>query len=158
MGASGQTLTYRELEDSSNRVAQLLRARGLRPGDRIAVLLVNSPAWYEVVWGALRAGLYVTPVNFHLTAAEAGYIVADCGARALVADAGLAGTVAGMGADLAGVGTRLAVGGDLPGFEPYAEAVAAMPTEPIGGECEGSWMLYSSGTTGRPKEIGRAHV
>jgi acyl-CoA synthetase (AMP-forming)/AMP-acid ligase II len=153
MGASGETRTYRQLEDASNRVAQLLRARGLRTGDRVAVLLANCPAWYEVVWGALRAGLYVTPVNFHLTAAEAGYIVADCGACALVADAGLAGTVASMGADLDGVGTRLAVGGDLPGFEPYAEAVAAMPAEPIGDETEGSWMLYSSGTTGRPKGV-----
>jgi long-chain acyl-CoA synthetase len=153
MGASGETRTYRQLEEASNRVAQLLRARGLRTGDRVAVLLVNRPAWYEVVWGALRAGLYVTPVNFHLTAAEAGYIVADCGARALVADAGLAGTVAAMGADLGGAGTRLAVGGDLRGFEPYAEAVAAMPAEPIGDESEGSWMLYSSGTTGRPKGV-----
>ena len=153
MGDSGETLTYRELEDASNRVAQLLRARGLRSGDRVAVLLVNSPAWYEVVWGALRAGLYVTPVNFHLTAAEAGYIVADCGAAALVADAGLAETVAGMGADLDGVGTRLAVGGDLPGFEPYAEAVVAMPAARIADEREGSWMLYSSGTTGRPKGV-----
>jgi long-chain acyl-CoA synthetase len=153
MGDSGETLTYRELEDTSNRVAQLLRARGLRSGDRVAVLLVNRPAWYEVVWGALRAGLYVTPVNFHLTAAEAGYIVADCGAAAVVADAGLAETVAGMGADLDGVGTRLAVGGVLPGFEPYAEAVAAMPAARIADECEGSWMLYSSGTTGRPKGV-----
>jgi long-chain acyl-CoA synthetase len=153
MGTSGETRTYRQLEEASNRVAQLLRARGLRTGERVAVLLVNRPAWYEVVWGALRAGLYVTPVNFHLTAAEAGYIVADCGARALVADAGLAGTVASMGADLDGVGTRLAVGGDLPRFEPYAEAVAAMPAEPIEDESEGSWMLYSSGTTGRPKGV-----
>ncbi|HKE73506.1 MAG TPA: acyl-CoA synthetase [Acidimicrobiales bacterium] len=153
MGASGETLTYRQLEDASNRVAQLLRARGLRTGDRVAVLLVNRPTWYPVVWGALRAGLYVTPVNYHLAAAEAGYIVADCGARALVADAGLADTVAAMGADLEGVGTRLAVGGDIPGFEPYAAAAAAMPAAPIGDECEGSWMLYSSGTTGRPKGV-----
>ncbi|HEY7068765.1 MAG TPA: AMP-binding protein, partial [Acidimicrobiales bacterium] len=153
MGTSGEILTYRELEDASNRVAQLLRARGLRTGDRLAVLLVNGPAWYPVVWGALRSGLYVTPVNFHLTAAEAGYIVADCGARALVADAGLADSVAAMGADLGGVDLRLAIGGDLPGFEPYAEAVAAMAAEPIGDECEGSWMLYSSGTTGRPKGV-----
>jgi long-chain acyl-CoA synthetase len=156
MGTSGETRTYRELEDASNRAAQLLRSRGLRTGDRVAVLLVNSPAWYEVVWGALRAGLYVTPVNYHLTAAEAGYIVADCGARALVADAGLAGTLATMGADLddrADCVTRLAVGGDLPGFEPYGEAVAAMPATPIDDETEGSWMLYSSGTTGRPKGV-----
>ena len=153
MGATGERRTYRELEDASNRVAQLLRARGLRAGDHIAVLLVNRPEWFEVTWGALRAGLYVTPVNFHLTAAEAGYIVADCGAQALVADAELAGTVATMSDDLSAVVTRVAVGGDIPGFEPYADLVSSHPAKPIADEFEGTWMLYSSGTTGRPKGV-----
>ncbi len=146
MGGTGEARTYRQLEDASNRVAQLLRARGLRPGDNLAVLLQNRPEWYEVVWGAMRAGLYVTPVNWHLTAAEAGYIVADSGARALVADVDLA-------TALGGVDLRLAVGGELPGFEPYEAAVASQPAVPVDDECEGGWMLYSSGTTGRPKGI-----
>ena len=103
MGGSGRVTTYRELEDASNRMAQLLRHRGLAPGDHIAVLLRNRHEWFDAVWGALRTGLYVTPVNWHLTPAEAGYIVADCGARALVADASLAETVAAMEADLGGV-------------------------------------------------------
>lgn len=153
MGASGRVTTYRELEDASNRMAQLLRSRGLAPGDHIAVLLRNRHEWFDVVWGALRTGLYVTPVNWHLTAAEAGYIVADCGARALVADGTLADTVRAMSGDLAGVELRLAVGGDIDGFEPYEEAVADHPAVPVADECEGSWMLYSSGTTGRPKGI-----
>ena len=156
MGGSGDVLTYAQLEDASNRMAQLLRAGGLQRGDHVAVLLTNRLEWYPVVWGAMRAGLYVTPVNWHLTAAEAGYIVTDCGAKALVVDAELADTVAAMAADLAGVTTRLVVGdahGDVPGFEPYAEAVAAHPATRIADESEGSWMLYSSGTTGRPKGI-----
>lgn len=153
MAGSGAMTTYRELDDASNRVAQLLRARGLQTGDHVAVLLQNRPEWYEVVWGALRAGLYVTPVNFHLTAAEAGYIVADCGARALFADADLAPTVAAMGADLEGVDVPLALGGDLPGFARYEDARDAHPPEPVGDECEGAWMFYSSGTTGRPKGV-----
>src|SRR4029450_8427905 len=155
-------LTYRQLDDRSNRVARLLRAAGLRRGDHMAVLLANRPEWYEVVWGALRAGLYVTPVNFHLTAAEAGYIVADCGARALVVDADLAATVAAMGPDLAGMSTRLVVGSTgrgpddrpgLEGFEGYEAALAAPPPLPIDDQCEGGWMFYSSGPTGRPKGI-----
>ena len=168
MGASGAVLTYRQLDDRSNRVARLLRAAGLRRGDHIAVLLANRPEWYEVVWGALRAGLYVTPVNFHLTAAEAGYIVADCGARALVVDTDLAATVAAMGPDLAdlpdlaGMSTRLVVGSTgrgpddrpgLEGFEGYEAALAAHPAMPIDDQSEGGWMFYSSGTTGRPKGI-----
>ena len=153
MARSGRVTTYRELEDASNRMAQLLRSRGLAPGDHLAVLLRNRHEWFDVVWGALRTGLYVTPVNWHLTAAEAGYIVADCGARALVVDGTLAETVAAMSGDLAGVELRLAVGGDIDGFEPYERAVADHPATPVPDECEGSWMLYSSGTTGRPKGI-----
>ena len=153
MGASGRVTTYRELDDASNRMAQLLRSRGLAPGDHIAVLLRNRHEWFDVVWGALRTGLYVTPVNWHLTAAEAGYIVADCGARALVADETLADTVGAMSGDLADVELRLAVGGDIDGFESYERAVADHPAIPVADECEGSWMLYSSGTTGRPKGI-----
>ena len=153
MASRGHVTTYRELDAASNRMAQLLRARGLATGDRIAVLLQNRHEWFDVVWGALRTGLYVTPVNRHLTTAEAGYIVSDSGARALVADADLADTVAEMTDDLAGVELRLAVGGPIDGFESYEDAVAAQPAEPVDDECEGSWMLYSSGTTGRPKGI-----
>lgn len=82
-----------------------------------------DPALYDAVWAGLRSGLYVTPINWHLTAAEAGYILADCGATALVASASL------------------------------REVVAARALEPLPEECEGSWMFYSSGTTGRPKGI-----
>ena len=160
MGASGETLTYRQLDDASNRVAHLLRAAGLVRGDHVAVLLANRREWFEVVWGALRAGLYVTPVNWHLTAAEAGYIVADCEAKALVVDADLAETVAAMHADLGNVTTRLVVAGqiggatpDLADFEPYERAIAAHPAAPIDDQSEGGWMLYSSGTTGRPKGV-----
>jgi len=154
MGASGEVLTYRQLDDASNRVARLLRAAGLVRGDHLAVLLTNRREWYEVVWGALRAGLYVTPVNWHLTAAEAGYIVADCGAKALVVDADLADTVAAIdAADLGRVSTRLAVGGEVAGFDAYEAAAAAQPASPIDDQAEGSWMFYSSGTTGRPKGV-----
>lgn len=153
MGGDGRITTYRQLEDASNRMAQLLRGRGVTPGDGVAVLSPNRAEWFDIVWGALRTGCYVAPVSWHLTAAEAGYIVADCGARVLLADAALAETVAGMGADLDGVEVRLAVGGDIDGFERYEDAVARHPAEPVDDECEGTWMLYSSGTTGRPKGI-----
>ena len=153
MGGGGRSLSYRELDDQSNRVAQLLRDRGLAVGDHVAVLLPNRAEWYPITWGALRAGLYVTPVNWHLAPAESGYIVADCGARVLFADPCFAEVLAAMTADLGNVDVRLSVGGDLAGFERYDDAVAALPAEPIEDECEGAWMLYSSGTTGRPKGI-----
>jgi long-chain acyl-CoA synthetase len=156
MSGSGETRTYRELDEASTRLALVLRDRGLRTGDHLAVLVDNEPAFFEAVWAGLRAGLYVTPINWHLTAAEAGYIVADCGATALVASAGLADVVGAMGDDLAGVTTRLLVGAQpdrLDGFERYEEVVAGRDLEPLPDECEGAWMFYSSGTTGQPKGI-----
>jgi acyl-CoA synthetase (AMP-forming)/AMP-acid ligase II len=158
MAGDGRVLTYAELEDRSRRVAHLLGSYGLEPGGHVAVLLENRPEFFEAVWGALRLGLHVTPINWHLTAAEAAYIVEDCGASVLVASAAQAEVVertAGGGAALTG---RVAVGGDLPGFEPYEDLLAAQPGSRPHGECEGGWMFYSSGTTGRPKGVKPAQI
>ena len=88
-------------------------------GDHLAVLLENQLDFYDVVWAAMRTGLYVTPINWHLTAAEAGYIVRDCDATALFASSPpRARRSRAMGDDLDGVTTRICVDGDLPGFEP----------------------------------------
>ena len=89
MGGSGATMSFAELERRSNQVAHLFRARGLRAGDRIAVLMENELDLFPVVWAAQRTGLYYAPVNWHLSAAEAAHIVADCGARLLVSSAAL---------------------------------------------------------------------
>ncbi len=156
--SDGQTLSYRELDEASNRVAQLLRSSGLRAEDTIAVMLQNRLEWYGAVWGALRAGLYVTTVNWHLTAVEAGYVVADCGARAFIADGELGPTVEAMRSDLSGVDVLLSVGGDLSGFDDLQVATAPFPPVPIDDESEGAWMFYSSGTTGRPKGIKPARI
>lgn len=154
MAGSGEVRTFAELALTSSRLARVLRARGLRTGDRIAVLVDNGPAFFEVTWAAMRCGLLVTPISWHLTPAEAGFIVADCEAPALVASARLAPVVSGLAeADLAAVTTRIAVDGTLPGFEPLEEVLAATTAGPVPDEHDGGWMLYSSGTTGTPKGI-----
>jgi long-chain acyl-CoA synthetase len=153
MHPSGDVRTYADLERSSVRLAHVLRARGLGRGDHLAVLLDNQPEFFDVVWAAQRLGAFVTPINWHLTADEAGYIVADCDATALVATARLADVVTQMGDDLAAVTTRIAVDGDLPGFERWDDVLAAAPDDPLADQSEGGWMFYSSGTTGRPKGI-----
>jgi long-chain acyl-CoA synthetase len=140
-------LTYGALEARSNQVAHALRALGLGVGDHVAVLMDNRAEYFEVIWGAMRAGLLVTPINRHLSADEAEYIVEDCGAAALFASASCAHLAAGAG------GHRVVVGERVAGFEPYEEMLGAQPTTPIADECEGNWMFYSSGTTGRPKGI-----
>jgi acyl-CoA synthetase (AMP-forming)/AMP-acid ligase II len=156
MGATGETVTYRELDERSNRLAQLLRARGLAPGDCMAIFMENQVRFMEITWAAQRAGLYCTPINSHLTAAEVEYIVDDCEARLLVSSKRLAPVVAQMSPEATPrVESRLMVDGVIEGWEVYEDAVAEHPPEPIADECEGGFAFYSSGTTGRPKGIVR---
>jgi acyl-CoA synthetase (AMP-forming)/AMP-acid ligase II len=154
MHPSGEVRTYREIDEAAARLAVVLRERGLQTGDHLAVLLDNQPEFFDVVWAAMRTGLYVTPINWHLAAAEASYIIADCDATALIASARQAEIVAAMDdTDLAAVTTRIAVGGDIDGFERYEDVVEGVAPGPVPDERDGFWMFYSSGTTGKPKGI-----
>jgi len=154
LDGSGIVVTYRELDERSNRLAQLLHARGLRFGDHLAILMENNERYLEVAWAAQRSGLYFTPINFHFTAEEAAYIVDDCDARAIVVSRHLGDLAAALLPLLPDeVETRLVVGGPVDGFESYEEATSASPSEPLAEELEGHAMMYSSGTTGRPKGI-----
>ncbi|MEU2105546.1 acyl-CoA synthetase [Nocardia sp. NPDC019255] len=150
---SGEALTYRELEENSVRLARHLRDAGLRNGDHVALLSGNDPKIYEVYWAALRTGLYITAVNRHLSPSEISYIVDDCGARALIVSAGLADAAEQIVPETPGVEIRLAFGGHVPGYKSYEEAIAASSPEPLPDQPRGADMLYSSGTTGRPKGI-----
>ncbi|HKH24226.1 MAG TPA: acyl-CoA synthetase [Acidimicrobiales bacterium] len=147
----GRTLTYAELDAASNRLAHLLRAAGLTVGDHIAFVLENRPEVFVVAWAAQRAGLYYTACSTRLGVDELQYIVNDCGARVLVASASTLGTASQVEAPA--VQLRLAVDGEAEGWKPLDAALAAQPTTPVDDEAEGSDMLYSSGTTGRPKGV-----
>ena len=149
MASSGETVTYRELDERSNRLAQLWYARGLRPGDHVAILLENDPRWFDAVWARLRSGLYYTPVNWHLTAPEVAYIVGDCGARSVV-DLGEHGRQVCTSSTSR---SRWCSVARSTGGSRFEDAVAAYPTHRIDHEPEGAGMFYSSGTTGRPKGI-----
>ncbi len=153
MAGSGRVVTYGELEDASNRLAQLFRRLGLRAGDRIALMLENHPRWFEICWAAQRSGLVYTAISSRLTAAEAAYIVNDCGAQAFVTSTALAAQAAELAPLAPKLRIRLMLDGTLPGWDAYEAAVAAMPAEPVADETAGGDMLYSSGTTGRPKGV-----
>jgi acyl-CoA synthetase (AMP-forming)/AMP-acid ligase II len=155
MGGDGTVMTYAELDARSKRLARLFYAAGLRAGDHVAVMLENHPRYFEVVWGAQRTGLYTTPINWHLKPNEAGYIIEDCGATALITSHALAGLAAELEPRLAAVSVRLMMDGTIDGYERYEDAIAQHPAEPLLDEVEGSLMFYSSGTTGRPKGIKR---
>jgi long-chain acyl-CoA synthetase len=155
MAGSGAVVSFGELEERSNRLARLLREAGLSRGDHIALFMENQPRFMEVVLAALRSGLYVTAINSFLTAPEVAYIVRDCEARALITSAAKAAVVAELEGQHAvdRVHTRLMVDGTAAGFDAYESAIAAHSPERLPDETMGATMLYSSGTTGRPKGV-----
>jgi acyl-CoA synthetase (AMP-forming)/AMP-acid ligase II len=119
-------------------------------------MMENHPRYLEVTWAAQRSGLYYTALSSRLTAGEVEYILNDCGAKAFVTSYALRDAAAEVLDRIPGVHTKLMVGGVIAGYEPYEDATAAQPAEPMADEREGMDMLYSSGTTGRPKGIRRA--
>ncbi len=153
MASTGETVTYRELHERANRIAHLFRALGLRPGDHVAFCLENHPWFLSIVWGAHYAGLYYTAISSRLTADEAGYIVDDCGARVLITSAYKADLAAALAPSTPGVEHRFMLDDTVDGYEPFLEAVAAQPRDDLPDAVEGMDMLYSSGTTGRPKGV-----
>lgn len=152
LGRSGGALTYGELDRRSNRVAQLFRRFGVEVGDHAAVLMENRIEFFEAIWGALRAGIHVTPINWHLSPQESAYIVGNCGASVLIASAELLGQLEGQAIPVP-LDRQLCVGGSVSGTVDYEAALAASSPEPLADGCEGAFMFYSSGTTGRPKGV-----
>ena len=152
MAATGETVTFQELEDRSNQAAQLFRSLGLQTGDAVAIFMENNARFHEVCWAAQRSGLYFTAISSRLTAGEVEYIVKDAGAKALIVSEGLAKVAAEVAPLIPGV-KLLMVGGTIPGYASYEDEAGKMPTARIADETSGAAMLYSSGTTGRPKGV-----
>ena len=157
MIASGKSLTYAELEMRANQGAHALRALGISKGDHIAFLLENRLEFMEICWAAQRSGTIFTAISRYLTADEATYIAQDCGAKVFITSDKYAETgseiLNQLGEDVHG----MMVGETTSGFQSWEELISSMPTTPIDDECAGIAMLYSSGTTGRPKGIVRAY-
>lgn len=146
-------LTYAQLDERSTRLARVLADAGLTRGDVVALLSGNSLRALEVYWAALRSGLYITAVNHHLAADEVAYIVDDSGAAVLIVSAEKGELAAAVQGATPGVRRRLVFGGALVGHDDYEEALAGVSGEPLDDEPAGAPMLYSSGTTGRPKGV-----
>jgi len=153
MSGTGETLSYGELDRRSARLARVLRAAGLRPGDVVALLTENHLRAFEVYWAAMRSGLYITAVNYHLKPDEVAYIVNDSGAAVLIVSAEQAATAEAIADRTAGVTLRLAFGGPVTGYASYEDTIAGASAEPFADQPHGATMLYSSGTTGRPKGV-----
>ena len=158
MAATGEIVTYKELDEHSNQIAHLFRDAGLKRGDAIAIFMDNNARFYEICWAAQRSGLYYTAVSSRLTAGEIAYIADDCNAKMFFTSKALAATAAELisGNHLPKVERKFIVGGNLAGYESLEETVAKYPVTPIADQSSGVDMLYSSGTTGRPKGVRHA--
>lgn len=151
--ADGGTISYGELYARSRRVAAALHDAGLRRGDSVALVLPNRPEFFEITWGAQLSGLYYTAVNTHFLPDEVGYVIDDSDAKAVFLDASMPELGVHIRAANAAVRARIAIGGALPGWRCYEDALASAGDAPP--VSDGSEMLYSSGTTGRPKAVRR---
>jgi len=156
MANSGYTQTFAQLDAAANRLSRLLRAAGLQPGDHVAVCMENHDRYFEVIWGCHYAGLVYTACSSRLTSAELSYIINDCQARVFITSKYKADQADEIVADTAGVELRLMLDGTIPGYESYETAVAAQLPDPLAEQrVAGTDMLYSSGTTGKPKGVAR---
>lgn len=152
---TGEALTFSQLDVRSKRLAAYLRGQGLQRGEHIAVLMENSLDYYVVCWAALRSGLYITPVNWHLTADEVTYVVGDCGAKALVTSAAQLKTAQAICSTNPKISVRLVAGPAQGNFISLGPILDTDPADAALDEGVGQIMFYSSGTTGRPKGIKR---
>ncbi len=150
LASTGETVSYGELDAGANRFARLLRSRGLQPGDAYAVLLENHLFYFDIIWGSQRSGCLLVPISTRLTAPEIAYILEDSGAKLLITSRKFDDVLPGV-RQLAPDMPCLILGGE--GGEDFEAALAAQPAEPIPDQASGLAMLYSSGTTGRPKGV-----
>jgi long-chain acyl-CoA synthetase len=157
MAGSGRVVAFGELEDRSARIAAALHRLGLEAGDVVALLTDNAAEAFEVYWAAIRSGLYITVVNWRLAPSEVAYILHDSGAKVLIASASAGSVVSDVVDRLPELNNRYVFGHRVDGYLPYAQLLSSS-TPRVTGRPRGAEMLYSSGTTGRPKGIKTAQL
>lgn len=151
---TGRIVTFAELESKSIRIARTFRHDlGLEMGDHVAVVSTNRVELFDVYWAAMRSGLYVTMVNWHLTPAEAAYIVDDCDAKVVIVDSALEEIAAPLRESASRVDHFLSFAGRIADYTDLDELSRSHSDEPLPVQPRGADMLYSSGTTGTPKGI-----
>lgn len=146
--------TFKELNENSNSYANFLTDKGLVAGDSVAIICKNRPEFLEALFGPIRVGLRITPINWHLTAEEICYIVENCEAKVVVCDALFTDFFIEIKQKLPDV-LLLSVGGEDSLAIPFLNTIQKYDKSDISTPVAGRSMLYTSGTTGRPKGVFR---
>ena len=150
------TLRYGELEAMANQVAHVLRGLGIGRGDHVAAIVGNDPLVFALIWGAYRVGAYFTPIAATASAPDAAYVVQDCDAKVAIVSADVASTLGGLPARVQTQPVWLSARGAMEGFQRLEPLMAGSPATPVDAESSGALMMYTSGTTGRPRGVVRA--
>ena len=149
---TGEEVTFGQLETRTNQAAHLFRTCGLTRGDHIVLLAENCRQYFEICFAADRAGLYYTAISTHATAEDAAFIVENCGAKLWILSQAKA-EIARHLCDVSPIEYRYMIGAPVAGCDSWDDATALHPETRIADESQGLDMLYSSGTTGRPKGV-----
>ncbi len=153
MAKTGEVVSFGQLEERVNRCSQYFKGIGLKPKDRIVILMENNDKFFEIVIAASVAGLRYAAISTHFKLSEIEYIINDCEAQLLVTSEYMSDMAQQLAEVMPNVKHRLMVGGTVSGYQSYEETTSRYPSTPIHEENEGRDMLYSSGTTGRPKGV-----
>ena len=153
MASTGEITTFAELNSRANALSHVLRDAGLKVGDHIAFCLENHPRYFEILWGCHYAGLIYTACSSRLTTDELSYIINDCGAKAFITSKYKSDQAIEVAQTTPNVTLRLMLDGTISNYDSFEQAVENASTEDLPNRIDGVDMLYSSGTTGRPKGI-----
>src|SRR4051812_17094517 len=153
MAGSDGVVTFAQLEQDSNRIAHLLRGFGVQAGDHIALLMENQLRFLPICWAAQRSGIFYTAASTRLTAGEAAYVFTNCQAKVFITTREMAALAAEVRGQLPRDVVCLMLDGTIDGYASFEAEVARFPATRIADESLGTDMLYSSGTTGRPKGV-----
>ncbi len=156
MAATGEVQTFADLDRAANQLSQVFASAGLKPGDHIAFCLENHARYLEICWGARYAGLIYTAMSSRLTTEEMSYIIDNCEAQAFITSNHKREQAEELSGQMPRVKLRLMLDGTIDGYGSYEDEVAAASPEPLENRVAGTDMLYSSGTTGRPKGVMQA--
>jgi long-chain acyl-CoA synthetase len=129
--ATGSVLTYKQLDDSANKISNLLRSNGLEVGDHVALCIENHPRYFEIIWGCHYAGLIYTACSSRLTSDELSYIVNDCGAKAYITSKYKSDQASELLNTTPSVSLRLMIDGVIDGYDSFEESLAQCPTAPL---------------------------